>query len=138
MVALDELRAEYVPLVDDHLVVLLLALLLGLGLLDDVLEAGDVVLLVLDDILGGAYGLLDAVLLELGLAVLLDDLVELVILLHEVRILGLDLLLELVDLVRHARVLLGQLGDLLLALEEVLRVEVAVAAHGLVEVLLVL
>jgi hypothetical protein len=97
-----------------------------------------VVLLVLDDLLRGPDCLLHTVILELSLTVLLDHLVEIKVLLDKVRILGLNLLLQLVDLVRHASVLLRQLGYLLLTLKQVLRVEITVTTHRLVEVLLML
>ena len=53
-------------------------------------------------------------------------------------VLGLDLLLELLDLTRHHLEPPLHLGDLVLRLDQVLRVEVAVGAHGLVQVLLLL
>jgi len=53
-------------------------------------------------------------------------------------ILGLDLLLELRDLLSHSLELHLELCDLLGGFEKVLRVEVAVRTHGLIEVLLLL
>lgn len=53
-------------------------------------------------------------------------------------ILRLDLLLELRDLLSHSLELHLELCDLLGGLEQVLRVEVAVRAHSLIEVLLLL
>lgn len=84
------------------------------------------VLLVLDDLLGGPNGLLDTILFQFGLAILLHDLMEVVVLFHELCVLSLDLLLELIHLVRHTRVPLGEFSYFLLTLEEVLGVEITV------------
>ena len=53
-------------------------------------------------------------------------------------VLGLDLLLELLDLTRHHLEPPLHLGDLVLRLDQVLRVQVAVGAHRLVQALLLL
>jgi len=58
------------------------------------------------------------------------------VLLDEGLVLGVDLLLELLDLVVHDLELALHLRDLVLRFDQALRVEVAVRAHRLVEVLL--
>ena len=81
---------------------------------------------------------LGAVLVRLYLHILALDFFVVLVQLHQLLVLVFDLLAELVDSVGHALVLLLKLVDLVLGLDEVFGVEVAVAAYGLVKVLLVL
>ena len=91
-----------------------------------------------DDRLFGGDEVFVAVLLEFGLLDVFYDVVELDVLADQRGILDLDLLFQLIDLMRHSCVLFGQLSDLLLALEQILTVQIPIRSHGLVEVLLVL
>ena len=138
LVAFDQLLAEDVPFVDHHLVVLFLALLFGLRFGNDILEFNDMLILVFDNFLGALDILLNSLLGLLGLFVFIANVLEFEVLLDELRGLDLDFLLELLPLVLHPLVLLGEFVNFLLALQQVLGVEVAVRPDSLVEVLLVL
>jgi hypothetical protein len=78
----------------------------------------------------------------------LDTVVEVVLVLlnigdlltlpDDVVLLGAELLLKLVDVVLHDLLLLFELVDLLVRLQYILRVQIPVASHSLVQVLLLL
>ena len=80
----------------------------------------------------------DGVELLAQLLAVLHDLHVLKVLAHQVRVLGLDLLLQLVDLPRHDFELALHLCDLVLRLDQILGIQVAVGAHRLIQVLLLL
>lgn len=105
LVSLDELGAEDVALVSDHVVVFLLFGFLLFGLLDDFLEVADVVLLVLDDLLCGLNLGLCPVLVCLDLHVLRLDFFVLFVEFYKLLILGLDLVSQLLNLESHSFVL---------------------------------
>lgn len=98
----------------------------------------DMVLLVLYHLFIGLDLRLSPVLVSLDLHILSLYLLVILIEFHQFLVLVLDLFAELVDGVGHAFVLLLEFVDFVLGLDEVLGVEVAVAANSLVEVLLVL
>jgi hypothetical protein len=98
----------------------------------------DVVLLVLYHLLVRLDLRLRPVLVRLYLHVLRLHLLVVLVQLHQLLVLVLNLLPQLLHSVGHPLVLLLQLVNLVLGLDEVLGVEVAVATHRLVEVLLVL
>ena len=115
---------------------MLLLFLFCLG--DDEFEARDVTFLGLDHVVTRGDLLLDLLNVSIEGGVLILILLLLRFLSGNSGILGLDLLLELRDLLSHSLELHLELCDLLGGLEEVLRVEVSVRAHGLIEVLLLL
>jgi hypothetical protein len=115
---------------------LLLLLLLSLG--DDEFEARNVTFLGLDHVITRSDLLLDLFNVSIEGGVLILVLLLLRFLSGDSGILGLNLLLELRDLLSHSLELHLELCDLLGGLEKVLRVEVAVRTHGLIEVLLLL
>lgn len=126
LVSLDELRAENISLVDDHLVVLLLLLLLRLGLTDDILESCDITLLGLDHLLRALDVPLDLLLVVFELLVLLFVLLLPVFLLDNGRVLRGDLFLQLGDVLSHPSELHSQLGDFFLSFQKLLGVQVSV------------
>mmetsp|Transcript_33611 Transcript_33611/g.77643 ORF Transcript_33611/g.77643 Transcript_33611/m.77643 type:complete len:241 (-) Transcript_33611:1613-2335(-) len=136
--ATDQLRAQNVPLAHDRVVLLRLALPLLVGFLDNLIKLLDLGPLIGDDLFRRDDLLFDFGQLVLELLLLLLDLVVVEVLLDERVVLGLDLLLELLDLVVLDLELPPHLRDLLLALDQIFRVKVAVAAHRLVKVLLLL
>ena len=138
LITLDQLRTQDITLVDNHLVVFLLLLLLLLSLGDDEFEARNVTFLSLDHVVTRGDLLLDLLNVSIEGGVLILILLLLRFLSGNSGILGLDLLLELRDLLSHSLELHLELCDLLGSLKKVLRVEVSVRAHGLIEVLLLL
>ena len=115
---------------------MLLLLLLSLG--DDEFEARNVTFLSLDHVVTRGDLLLDLLNVSIEGGVLILVFLLLRFLSGNSGILGLDLLLELRDLLSHSLELHLELCDLLGSLKKVLRVEVSVRAHGLIEVLLLL
>ena len=138
LITLDQLRTQDITLVDNHLVVFLLLLLLLLSLGDDEFEARNVTFLSLDHVVTRGDLLLDLLNVSIEGGVLILVFLLLRFLSGNSGILGLDLLLELRDLLSHSLELHLELCDLLGSLKKVLRVEVSVRAHGLIEVLLLL
>ena len=138
LITLDQLRTQDITLVDNHLVVFLLLLLFLFCLGDDEFEARDVTFLGLDHVVTRGDLLLDLLNVSIEGGVLILILLLLRFLSGNSGILGLDLLLELRDLLSHSLELHLELCDLLGSLKKVLRVEVSVRAHGLIEVLLLL
>ena len=137
-VTLDKLSTQDVTLIDDHLVVFLLLLLLLLSLGNDEFETRYVTFLGLDHVIARGDLLLNLLNVSIESSVLILILLLLRFLSGNSGILGLDLLLELRDLLSHSLELHLELCDLLGGLEKVLRVEVTVRTHGLIEVLLLL
>mmetsp|Transcript_148054 Transcript_148054/g.258764 ORF Transcript_148054/g.258764 Transcript_148054/m.258764 type:complete len:445 (+) Transcript_148054:213-1547(+) len=138
VVAADELRAEDVPLV--HHVVELLLLLgpLCVAVGDDLVELVDLLVQALDLALLGLFLAFQVLDLPLqGLHQLLRLLLR-EVLLHQGLLLGRDFLLQLVNLVVHDFELPLHLIDLIMGLDQVLRVQVPIRPHGLVQVLLLL
>ena len=138
LITLDQLRTQDITLVDNHLVVFLLLLLLLLSLGDEEFEARNVTFLSLDHVVTRGDLLLDLLNVSIEGGVLILVFLLLRFLSGNSGILGLDLLLELRDLLSHSLELHLELCDLLGSLKKVLRVEVSVRAHGLIEVLLLL
>lgn len=98
----------------------------------------DVVLLVLDHLLGRLDLRHGSIPVCLDLHVLTLDFLVLLVQLHQLLVLGFDLVPELLHLESHPFVLLLEVADLLLRPEEVLRIQVAIRSNCLVQVLLVL
>lgn len=138
LVTLDKLSTQDVTLIDDHLVVFLLLLLLLLSLGNDEFETRYITFLGLDHVIARGDLLLNLLNVSIESSVLILVLLLLRFLSGNSGILGLDLLLELRDLLSHSLELHLELCDLLGGLEKVLRVEVTVRTHGLIEVLLLL
>jgi len=134
-VSLDELGSENVSFADNHLIVLLLLLLLGFGLADNVLKTSDIVLLSLDHVFGRLdlrSDLRDALRM---LLVLFDEVREFGIFLLLGGVFHSNLLLKLIDLLDHDLVLHLEFSDLILRLHQVLSVQVTIRTHGFVQVL---
>mmetsp|Transcript_10297 Transcript_10297/g.15732 ORF Transcript_10297/g.15732 Transcript_10297/m.15732 type:complete len:538 (+) Transcript_10297:515-2128(+) len=138
IVSTDELGAQDVSLVDDVLVVLLELLDLFVGLLDDVGEFGDLVVLLLPQLLRLVVLVLPVLELALDLLNQLALLGLVVVLLVQGVVGCLDLVLQLRNLMGGDLELPLQLSDLVLGLDQVLRVQVTIGTDSLVEVLLLL
>lgn len=120
LVPLDELRAQDVPLVDDHLVVFLLLLLFRLGLADDVLESGNVALLRLDHLFGAFDVSLDFLLVRFQLLVLLLMVLLAIVFMNDRLVLRGYFFLELGNVLSHSPELHPELCNFLLGLQKVL------------------
>lgn len=105
MVALDELGAQDISFVADHVVVFLLFGLLLLGRLDDLLHVVDMVFLILDDLFVGLDHSLGPVLVRLDLHIFGLHFFVIFIELHQFLVLVLDLFPQLFDSIGHSFVL---------------------------------
>eukprot|EP00964_Phaeocystis_antarctica_P122436 scaffold86114_cov74-Phaeocystis_antarctica.AAC.1 len=138
LVAPHELRAQDVALVAEDAALLLLPLALLVGLVDDGVELGDLARELADQLVVLPAERLELRVVVLEVVLLLLDLHVVEVLLDEALVLLADLVLELLDLLVHDLEAPLHLGNLVLRLDEVLRVEVAVGAHRLVQRLLLL
>ena len=126
LVALNQLRRQNITLVHDHLVVLLLLGFLCLGLRDNVLEPGDVVLLCLDHFLrGGDLGLdlFDGFVVP-GAVILVEATLGILRLFFVV--LDDRFFFQLADMSRQSLETSSQLSDLRIGFQQILRVEVPI------------
>jgi len=89
LISLYKLASENISLINNHLIVLLLPWFLRMSLRNDIFKPGNLLLLVLDDILSALNILLDSVFLDLGLLILLYNLLEFSILIHKSSVLQL-------------------------------------------------
>ena len=138
LILLDQLGAENIALIDHHIVVLLLPDLLCLGLLYDLLEMPNMVLLVADDFLGRLGLSFGPNLIGFYLLVLGFNLAIFLVVLNEILILILDFFTQLGHFGSHPVVLVSQISDFVFAFQELFAVQVSVAPHSLVQILLML
>jgi hypothetical protein len=102
LISLDQLCAQYVTLIHDHLVVFALLLLLLLGLRYHVLKSSDIDLLSLDHVVAGVNLLADLLNVTIELGILLVVLLLRLGLRGDGIVLRLDFFLKLTDLLSHS------------------------------------
>jgi len=138
VVSSDQLGSKNISLIDNALEVFLELLNLLVSLLDDVGEFGNLIVKLISQL----FGLFVFVLGVLQLTSDLFDFLQvngfLVMLLGKGLIFGFDFVLKLRDLVRSNLELSLKLSNLILSLNEVLRVKVSIRSDSLIQVLLLL
>lgn len=137
LVLFNQLCAENIPLIDDHIIILLLPNLLRLGLLYNLLQMPYMILLIPYHLLCRMHLRLSPGLIGLNLNILCAYLPKLPIMLNQILILILDFFPQLAHFRDHSVVFAFELADFAAGFVELFGVQVAVGTDGLVQVLLV-
>jgi hypothetical protein len=137
LVLFNQLGAENIPLIDDHIIILLLPNLLRLGLLYNLLQMPYMILLIPYHLLCRMHLRLCPGLIGLNLNILRAYLPKLPIMLNQILILILDFLPQLAHFRDHPVVFAFELADFAAGFVELFGVQVAVGTDGFVQVLLV-
>lgn len=137
MIALNELCAEDVSFVANHIIVLLLFGFLLFCRLYDFFHVIDVILLVLYNLFIGLDLSFCTILVSFDLDIFALYTLIVFVELDKFLILVLDFFPQLIDSICHAFVLLLEFVDFVLGLDEVLGVKVTVTTDCLIQVLLV-
>ena len=138
IISSDKLSSKNISLVDDVLVVFLQLFNFLMSFLDDVVQVLDLIQLLDSKLFSFVVFLLPGDELRLDLFDLLCLRSFLVMLSLKSHVLGINLILQLGDLMGCDLELSLELSDLVLSLDQVLRVEISVRSYSLIQVLLLL